>query len=84
MFKALTVIVHGSQACGKTRNSEKIRKFFGCSHVVDDWMNHDEVVSGALHLTFEKPNEKAGRKAIIVSFENLKDLMENQLELASK
>lgn len=48
-----TTIIHGPQACGKTRNGERIRKAYGCSEIVDDWTNRDKIEKGKLHLTQE-------------------------------
>lgn len=31
-----SVIVYGPQGCGKSLNAEKLRRAFGCDHVVDD------------------------------------------------
>lgn len=30
------VNVYGPQGCGKTRNAEKLRKKYGCGHVIDE------------------------------------------------
>ena len=32
-----TVLIHGPQGCGKTRNAQALAEHFGCSKVVDDW-----------------------------------------------
>ncbi len=48
----LSVIVYGPQACGKTRNAERLRKGFGMDRVIDDWHVGDTVPQrGALVLT---------------------------------
>lgn len=31
----MNVIVYGPQGCGKTRNAERLARFFGCTQVVD-------------------------------------------------
>lgn len=47
-----SVIVHGPMACGKTRNAEKLRKFFKLDRVFDDWNGHTPFPSvGMLVLT---------------------------------
>ena len=51
-----TVIVYGPQGCGKTLNAEKLRKYFGCTHVVElDEQRRRQLHDGALHLTHEDP-----------------------------
>ena len=32
----MSIIIYGPQGCGKTFNSELLRKYFGCDSVVDD------------------------------------------------
>lgn len=32
-----SLIICGPQGCGKTRNKEALRKFFGLKHVIDGW-----------------------------------------------
>lgn len=46
-----TVLIHGPQGCGKTRNAAALAAHFGCSHIVDDWNGRDQVAPGALVLT---------------------------------
>lgn len=47
-----TVIVHGPQGCGKTRNAERLMRHFGMTRIVDDWTPADPApASGALVLT---------------------------------
>lgn len=47
-----SVIVYGPQACGKTRNAERLRKGFGMDRVIDDWRVGDIIPQrGALVLT---------------------------------
>jgi MoxR-like ATPase len=46
-----TILIHGPQGCGKTRNAQALAAHFGCSKVVDDWNGRDRVVAGALVLT---------------------------------
>lgn len=57
-----TVIVYGPQGCGKTLNAEKLRKYFGCTSVVElDAPTTTQRAAGrvlkadALHLTNEDP-----------------------------
>lgn len=57
---APTVIVHGPQGCGKTRNAQALRQHFGCTAVRDegDECNHRGPMAlqpGALHLMCELP-----------------------------
>lgn len=47
----LPVIVYGPQSCGKTRNAEKIKRYFRAAKLVDDWKVGDEVEDGAVYLT---------------------------------
>lgn len=64
-----TVIVYGPQACGKTRNSEALKRHFGCDRIVDDWNGRDALRDGDLALTNafieRKPNG-----ARLVSFDD--------------
>lgn len=46
-----TVLIHGPQACGKTRNAQALAAHFGCSKVVDDWNGRDPIAAGSLVLT---------------------------------
>ena len=46
-----TVLIHGPQACGKTRNAQALAAHFGCSSVVDDWNGRDPIAAGSLVLT---------------------------------
>lgn len=50
-----TVIFSAPQGYGKTRQSEALRKEFGCDSVVEEWQRGDRMVPGALHLTDDKP-----------------------------
>ena len=51
-----TVIVYGPQGCGKTLNAERLRKYFGCTLVVEmDEQRRRQLHDGALHLTCEDP-----------------------------
>ena len=64
-----TVIVYGPQACGKTRNSEALKRHFGCNCIVDDWNGRAALRDGDLALTNafieRKPNG-----AHLVSFDD--------------
>lgn len=51
----MTVIIYGPPASGKTRNSEALRRHYGCLQVVDDWERRDRLIPGALHLTIPEP-----------------------------
>ena len=46
-----TVLIHGPQGCGKTRNAQALAAHFGCSSVVDDWNGRDWIDAGSLVLT---------------------------------
>lgn len=50
-----TVIVYGPRLCGKTHNSPRLKKFFKCEGVFDDWTPDMPIVEGALHLTHYLP-----------------------------
>lgn len=52
MKPPLSVIVYGPQACGKTRNAERLRKGFGLDRVMDDWDGREQIPPrGVLVLT---------------------------------
>ncbi|HOT98594.1 MAG TPA: hypothetical protein PKZ83_15805 [bacterium] len=63
-----TVIIHGPQACGKTRNVQKLAEKYQCETVVDDWMFCMPLKENALHLTFEEP-PKGFKGAAVVDFD---------------
>lgn len=44
-----TVVIHGPQGCGKTRNAQALAAHFGCSRIVDDW-NGQSKIEGSLVL----------------------------------
>ena len=46
-----TVVIHGPQGCGKTRNAQALAAHFGCSRVVDDWNGQSKIEEGSLVLT---------------------------------
>lgn len=53
---AKSIIVHGPQGCGKTRNAEALRKHYGMTHVLDGWTNRDVIpLRDTLVLTSECP-----------------------------
>jgi hypothetical protein len=47
----MITIIFGDQACGKTRNAEKLRAAFGCRTIVDDWRVGMPLPHNALALT---------------------------------
>lgn len=47
------VIITGPQGCGKTLNAGTLAQAVGCATVVDGWVLGDDLLPGALHLTFE-------------------------------
>lgn len=63
-----TVIVHGPQACGKTRHAETLRRHFACREIIDNWLRGDAIVPGALHLTYTKPSPSEMDRAMIIPF----------------
>ena len=65
---AEAVIVHGPQGCGKTRNAEVMRRAFGCTSIVDDWLPLDPIQPGALHLTYAIPFQDELSHAMVVGF----------------
>ena len=46
-----TVLIHGPQGCGKTRNAQALAAHFGCSRIVDDWNGQSKIEEGSLVLT---------------------------------
>lgn len=57
-----TLIIHGPQGCGKTRNGERLREHFGCTKVVELDGPDARLVPGALHLTCDLPSLGSLRK----------------------
>lgn len=45
-----TVVIHGPQGCGKTRNARALAAHFGCSRIVDDWDGQSKIEEGSLVL----------------------------------
>jgi MoxR-like ATPase len=45
-----TVVIHGPQGCGKTRNAQALAAHFGCSRIVDDWNGQSKIEEGSLVL----------------------------------
>ena len=45
-----TVLIHGPQGCGKTRNAQALAAHFGCSRIVDDWNGQSKIEEGSLVL----------------------------------
>ena len=64
----LAVIVHGPQACGKSRNRAAIRDAYGLTGITEDWEPGDPVTQGFLHLTYAplKAGNYGGNPAIQV------------------
>lgn len=46
-----SIIVYGPPGCGKTTNKDKLAKYFGKSHIVDNWMPGDDIPNDSLILT---------------------------------
>ena len=46
-----TVVIHGPQGCGKTRNAQALAAHFGCRRIVDDWNGQSKIEEGSLVLT---------------------------------
>lgn len=44
-------IIHGPQACGKTRNAELLGKAFAANRVIDEWHPKIALAEGDLALT---------------------------------
>lgn len=67
-----SVVVHGPQACGKTYNAEKLRKFFGLKDIADSWVG-DFPLQDTLVLTNDKNTFEAARELFklnkVVAFE---------------
>jgi hypothetical protein len=59
-----TVIVHGPQGCGKTRNAEALRKRFGCKRVIELDTPRATVQPGCLHLCNELPPVTTGARVL--------------------
>ena len=51
-----TIIVHGPEASGKTRNAHSLAARLGCERVVDNWTPLRRLTPGALHLTIVSPH----------------------------
>lgn len=47
-------------------------RVLGCNSVVDDWMQYKPVQRGALHLTFEHPDQFSKKKKYLKNVENMR------------
>lgn len=68
-----TLIVVGSQGCGKTQLAEQMRDFFGFSQVLDSPHETEVIPSGVLYLTNAISNPPDDAR--ILSFGEAKRLM---------
>ncbi len=60
-----SIIVHGSQGCGKTRNRHVIAKHFGLTKIRDNWCYPAAFAShDTLHLTYIPPPGKHGSNVL--------------------
>lgn len=51
-----TVFIYGPQGCGKTHNAGRLRAYFGCTSIINDFDTADGgVYSGGLHLCVTAP-----------------------------
>ena len=60
-----SIVVHGPQGCGKTRNGQRLAKHFGLDRVVegdDNRENPNALTTGALILTCIKPGPEVRRQ----------------------
>lgn len=64
----MSVLVHGPMGCGKTRNSEALRRHFGMRHILDGWTPGDPVPPHTLILTYHEPQWSSSSRVRIVSF----------------
>ncbi|MFA7278619.1 MAG: hypothetical protein WC100_00825 [Sterolibacterium sp.] len=53
----MSVIIHGPQACGKSRNAKALAAHFNCSRIIDDWNERLPLLPDTLMLTNEAPIE---------------------------
>jgi len=60
----MSVIVHGPQACGKTRNARALAAALGCNKILDDWDGRTPIPHGALVLTSDEPPFEARAKVL--------------------
>ncbi|HZR35692.1 MAG TPA: hypothetical protein VFA75_09980 [Nevskia sp.] len=66
MSNVRTVIIHGPQGCGKTRNAEALRRHFKLERVIEDWWDGRRIPAfGALVLTNNSPEPKWGKYRVI-------------------
>lgn len=52
-------IVYGPPGCGKTADAKRLRDYFGCSTVVDNWDPKSSLTRNALHLMQSTPDNLA-------------------------
>lgn len=72
---APTVYVYGPQGCGKTRNAEALREFFGCTHVVDNDDTRAIIEDGALYLGVSEPDYRTQGNCRVLPFQYAMQLM---------
>lgn len=84
----MSIIIYGPQGCGKTKNAEKLRRFFGMDEIVDDEgdpypLTTDQVeefkAGKILFLTPIDPkmNEYSTHSRRVISFKTAIQMMEN-------
>jgi hypothetical protein len=72
----MTTVVHGPQACGKTRNRDLLAVHLGCNRIIDGWdatFGEIEVRHGDLLLTTSSPAQIRRRfpRARIIAFDKV-------------
>lgn len=69
MTEPQTIIVHGPQGCGKSRNAQGLQHRFGCTSITDGWDGRKSLQPGTLALTNCEPPFKSDKGALVLSFE---------------
>ena len=67
MMNRLPLVIYGPQACGKTRNAERLKRAFGARRVVDEWVPGDPLPPDAIALTNCDGDELPPRRSISFS-----------------
>lgn len=64
-----SIIVHGSQGCGKTSAAQALRRHFGCTQIIDEWDGRVPLPGGALVMTNLPPHRfRAPANASVIEF----------------
>ncbi len=60
----MSIIVHGPQGCGKSKNAQAIATHFGCVSIVEEWDGRFPLPQNTLVLTNAAPASLTGPQVL--------------------